>query len=313
MTQFKYDFHITTGDLDGIGLEVSLKALLSLHETLSPLSRYFIWADPSQRDLILNFSNQNPHFKNLTLITPSFSSGSTREKYVFILDSSLKPAHWFKRAVEDALLRKSSIITGPLSKPQIISEGIDCIGHTEILKSMTHTPFLFMAFIGTFFNVILYSDHIPINNVCLDQKTYFSYIELAQKLALAEKTPLIQLGFNPHAGDQSLIGHEDEKIKSWISKASIPIKGPIPSDSAFIDFQHKERRSYLAMHHDQGLIPFKMAHNFSGYQCTLGLPFIRTSVNHGTAKVLFGKNKGDETSMKDAIINAYKLKSMETS
>ena len=307
MTHFKYDFHITTGDIDGIGLEVCLKALSSLQEKLTPYSRYFIWVDNSQKDFILDF-HKDSLLKNSFLFTSSFSSAPTKEKYIYILNPSPKPAHWFKRAVEDALVRKTPIITGPLSKPQIISEGVDNIGHTDILKTMTQSSSLFMSFIGHFFNVVLYSDHIPINNISLDQNTYLSYTQLAHKTSLVENTPLIQLGLNPHAGDQGLIGAEDNKIKAWIHKTSFPIAGPIPSDSAFINFKSKPRSTYLAMYHDQGLIPFKMAHGFSGYHCTLGLPFVRTSVDHGTAKDIFGQNKGDETSMKEAIVGAYKLK-----
>ena len=114
------------------------------------------------------------------------------------------------------------------------------------------------------------------------------------------------VGINPHAGEDGLIGNEEldvflEAIKIAKSK-KIPIEGPLVPDAAFLKENWSKFSVYICPYHDQGLIPFKLVHGHkSGVHITMGLPFIRTSVEHGTAKKLFGKNKAYYESMLEAI------------
>lgn len=169
-----------------------------------------------------------------------------------------------------------------------------------------------MSFWGKVFNVVLISGHRPLSLAFKDYtlKKIEKVARLAQEAALKldprrAHRPMALLGLNPHAGDQGLIGHEELQLRSLLK---IPgLQGPLPGDSAFIPVNFKKYGMFLAAYHDQGLIPFKMAHGFeTGVHVTLGLPFLRTSVDHGPAKDLFGKNKADSGSMKAAIEMAMK-------
>jgi 4-hydroxy-L-threonine phosphate dehydrogenase PdxA len=208
-------------------------------------------------------------------------------------------------------MHKEAIITAPLSKTQIRDEGFSEIGHTEILKKLTGINELNMAFVGKYFSMVLYTDHIPISSLRLELKSFEKFVSRSIKFyhSLRSTKPEIRvLGFNPHAGDQGLIGKEDQQILKLMNKKH-GISKLWPADSAFINYKKfKNKPLFLSSYHDQGLIPFKMAHGFTGYHHTLGLPFIRTSVDHGTAKEIFNKNLADPKSMIDAIVGAIKLK-----
>ena len=119
------------------------------------------------------------------------------------------------------------------------------------------------------------------------------------------------VGLNPHAGEKGLIGKfESENLKPVLTqiKKKHSVEGPLVPDAAFFDDNWKKYSTYVCLYHDQGLIPFKMVHGQdSGVHLTLGLPFIRTSVDHGTAKNIFGKNKANPNSMIEAVDWAIKL------
>jgi 4-hydroxy-L-threonine phosphate dehydrogenase PdxA len=130
--------------------------------------------------------------------------------------------------------------------------------------------------------------------------------------AIRRKRPIAVLGLNPHAGENGLIGHfENRVLKSALlsaKRAGQSIVGPIPADTAFTRESLNRFSVVVSLYHDQGLIPFKMLHGQdSGFQVSLGLPFIRTSVDHGTAKDIFGQGTANSGSMVDAINGAIKL------
>lgn len=305
-------FHITTGDIDGIGLEVSLKALRLLPQFITS-GIFHIWCHISQKDFIEDCIKSLPNSVS-AYSTPffdynEFKSSKNSIIYNFILNQKNEPAHWFESAALDSFKNSRAVITGPLSKQQIIKEGFhDVIGHTQILKKISSVSYLKMAFVGQYFNTILFTDHIPVRDIKIQKNNFIQFIEMSldfhQKLGLKNKLKL--LGLNPHAGDQGLIGKDDDDLKEWIRDYHEYIEGPLASDSAFVDFKN-HKTTFLSLYHDQGLIPFKMAHGFTGYHCTLGLPFVRTSVDHGTGKELFGKNLANEKSMLDALLGAYQL------
>ena len=113
---------------------------------------------------------------------------------------------------------------------------------------------------------------------------------------------LAVLGLNPHAGEEGLLGTEEHLIKQDLEKWKNKVEGPLVPDVAFLKKNRQKFFIYICLYHDQGLIPFKMIHERKSFQSSLGLPFIRTSVSHGTAKDIFGKNKAEAESMKQALL-----------
>lgn len=303
-----YDFfHITTGDTNGIGLEVTLKSLNNIHDDILKNYCFLIWIHFSQvnevKSKILNsadFINYNDFSSTRPL---QFKSNLN------FLYSDLTPAQWFEKASKMCLEKTGAgIITAPLSKQETFALGHKDLGHTDILKRVCEIETLFMGFVGKYFNVVLYTDHVPVKEINLNKERFKYFLDLSNLLNSKFKDYSVKLlGFNPHAGDQGLIGSEDQLISSWLSEWKIPnLEGPLPADSAFNDY-FSTPSTYAAIYHDQGLIPFKMAHGFSGYHTTLGLPFIRTSVDHGTGKDIFNQDSADFTSMLDAIYGAIKI------
>lgn len=289
---------ITTGDLDGIGLEIAIKSLKKIR-----LAR---------RDQIILFCGSQfgkSTARALKAHGPyEYLYSVPKEPGLHVVASSDSPALWVEAAAK-ACLHKSldALVTGPLSKPEIKKAGLKDLGHTEILGRVSGVKDLYMSFWGKHFNVVLITGHRPLSEAHKD----YSPARINQVIALMKtslvkldpkrsKRPLALLGINPHAGDQGLIGEEEKKNHSQLLLSGV--EGPLPGDSAFIEANFKKYGAFLAAYHDQGLIPFKLAHGFdSGVHVTLGLPFLRTSVDHGPAKELFGKNKAEIGSMKAAI------------
>ena len=122
------------------------------------------------------------------------------------------------------------------------------------------------------------------------------------------RKPLALVGLNPHAGEDGLIGREEVWFREVMKASRLPVEGPLVPDAAFLPQNWDKYSVYVCPYHDQGLIPFKMIHGFqSGVHLTLGLPFVRTSVDHGTAKDLFGKGKANPGSMLEALRAAIHL------
>lgn len=300
---------ITTGDTDGIGLEVTRKSLNKLGPQKGV--QFFVFRDAST-PLKLNSKWKKPTIiSSQELIKNDFTEGSLVE----VVDSKA-PALWFETAVKLAIKKQfKAVVTGPLSKTGIVTAGLADLGHTDILKRLTHCRDLHMAFVGKEFNVILNSGHISIAQASrfYDSPNLKKSLLNAKKLQdlLGDYRPIGILGLNPHAGEEGLIGNEESKISDlfkFAQKKSLQVEGPLVPDAAFLKTNWKKYSTYLAAYHDQGLIPFKLVHGQnSGVHITLGIPFIRTSVDHGTAKDIFGMNKANPCSMLEAICLAISL------
>jgi len=299
---------ITSGDLDGIGLEVTVKALAKLKSL--PRHRIVIFADQSQVNSLskLRFNHQKALFVS-TL--DDLSSLSKSQRFVFY-KSKQSPPEWVEAAGKLSFSNPGfSMVTGPLSKTLIHSVGIKEMGHTGILKRITGAPWVHMLFLGNKFNVMLATEHIPLSGVpnALN-KEKLQAIAMAALNARsilkgpAKKRPVGILGLNPHAGESGLIGQEES---SWFPLGIKNSDGPLVPDAAFLPQNSRRFSILVALYHDQGLIPFKLAHPNSGAHLSWGLPFIRTSVDHGTAKDIFGKGRADSTSMYQAIVLAAQL------
>lgn len=303
---------ITTGDWNGIGSEVTAKALCQI--TRPPKDVRLIYFR-SREGLARDYQRIHKKHSIVTVLSLDEALEASREVQASALIEVLSdesPALWVE---ETALAARdkhvSCLVTAPLSKHEIKSAGLKDLGHTDILKRVCKSKHAFMGFIGREFNVVLATGHIPVEMVQrrLSKDTFDRALSAAHSLnnLVGSRKAVGVLGLNPHAGDGGLIGSFDHTLSTWI-KRDRKATGPLVPDVAFTPELRHRFQTYLALYHDQGLIPFKAIHGFSsGVHLTLGLPLRRTSVDHGTAKDLYGKDKADFRSMQDALAWGLKL------
>jgi 4-hydroxythreonine-4-phosphate dehydrogenase len=225
---------------------------------------------------------------------------------------------YIKKAVELALNNKvDGIVTAPISKEALRMAGSKWPGHTEMLADLTKTKDYAMMLIGEPLKVILVTIHTALKNVpdSITKQKILKTIRLAKKACemLGIKNPGIAVsGLNPHAGEAGIFG--DEEIKKIIPavkeavKEGIHVSGPYPPDTVFHKAYRKEIDIVVCMYHDQGLIPLKMIAFDKGVNVTIGLPFVRTSPDHGTAYDIAWKGVANPSSMIEAIKVATMLK-----
>lgn len=315
---------ITTGDPDGIGLEVTLKSLRVLSFPRNMV--LFVWRKkgsalktlstkyrilPCEEVLFLQVASSRFRLENFVRQAAKESG----KPLLFDIQSSRLAPFWFEavamlchRGVLDG------VVTGPLSKTLIRKAGLSDLGHTEILARVCKKKNLFQGYLGNHFNVVLLSAHLPLRKSpslvtpSRLRQTLEASHQLVSFLSLTkQKKPIALLGLNPHAGEDGMLGREERTYMNSFCTTS-KVVGPLSPDAAFLSKNWSRFSCYLACYHDQGLIPFKLVHGQnSGLQVTLGLPFPRTSVDHGTAKDIFGKNKANPHSMMDAIKMAVKM------
>ncbi|WP_413289498.1 4-hydroxythreonine-4-phosphate dehydrogenase PdxA [Bdellovibrio sp. HCB337] len=312
---------ITSGDSDGIGLEIAEKALLKMGPQKG--AHFLIWRSASS--FPRNLKKLDKKFKLVSFASPLKAlnyllSAEMKANQLVEIVSEESPALWVQQtAVWCQQKQLHGMVTGPLSKTEIYRAGLQDMGHTDILKRISRSQKVHMGFLGNKFNVVLNTAHIPLSKVSTSMNVVdlLSGIEAANALrkmlpVAQQKKPIGVLGLNPHAGEEGLIGIEERefvtKALNEAAKAKIPVLGPLVPDAAFLEENWKKYSVYLALYHDQGLIPFKAIHGQkSGVHVSLGIPFVRTSVDHGTAKDIFGKNKAIANSMIDAIQACLRL------
>ena len=210
-----------------------------------------------------------------------------------------------------------AMVTGPVSKYLINEAGISFVGHTEWLAEITGTEQTVMLFVADNLKVALYTTHIPLSQVSVSLNSYTlkNCIQILhdglQKYFSIKKPNIIVCGLNPHAGEQGYLGKEEITTIRPVIKAlkaeGLQLNGPLPADTAFISTHIKASDAILALYHDQGLPLIKAASFNHAVNVTLGLPFIRTSVDHGTAFDLAGTNLADEKSLFTAVKLASKI------
>jgi len=225
---------------------------------------------------------------------------------------------YIKKAVELVLNKEADgIVTAPISKEALKMAGFTWPGHTEMLADLTNTKDYAMMLIGEPLRVILVTIHTALKNVpdLITKQRLLNTIRLAKKACdmLGIKNPRIAVaGLNPHAGEKGIFG--DEEIKKIIpavkdaTKEGIPVSVPYPPDTVFYKAFKGEIDIVVCMYHDQGLIPLKMIAFDKGVNVTVGLPFIRTSPDHGTAYDIAWKGMANPSSMIEAIKVATILK-----
>ena len=209
--------------------------------------------------------------------------------------------------------RASAIVTCPISKASLSMAGISFPGHTEMLAHYGGVDSYIMMLANPVMRVSLVTIHIPLNKVPsrITGHAVFDCIRitsrsLEQRFSL--KRPLIKVcGLNPHAGEQGIMGREEDMIAEAIDRArsiGINVSGPFPADSLF---HRVDCDAYIAMYHDQGLIPVKTVDFARTVNITFGLPFVRTSPGHGTGFDIAGQGRADPTSFIEAYRTACKM------
>jgi 4-hydroxythreonine-4-phosphate dehydrogenase len=220
-------------------------------------------------------------------------------------------------AVRDAQAgRVDAIATAPVSKLAFARAGLPWKGHTDLLAHLTGSRRVAMMFWSTPLKVILATVHIPLAEVpgALTRSVLDGTIDLAAaelpRFGLA-RPRLALAGLNPHAGEDGVLGSEEQRVlRPAVDEArlrGIEIAGPFPGDTIFVRASRGEFDAVIACYHDQGLIPVKLLAFGHSVNVTLGLPIVRTSVDHGTAFDIAGKNVADPTSMIEATLLAASL------
>lgn len=204
----------------------------------------------------------------------------------------------------------SGMVTCPISKASLNLAGFNFPGHTEMLGKLTGKSRFKMMMAGTKLKVVLVTIHEAIENVTglLTQEQVAECIE-ATAAALERDFGLEQprvavAGLNPHCGEGGMFGNQEETIIRPAIDAfegEAEVVGPLPPDTLFYQAANGAYDAVIAMYHDQGLIPFKLLHFEDGVNVTLGLPIVRTSVDHGTAYDIAGKWQASDTSLRAAI------------
>lgn len=210
-----------------------------------------------------------------------------------------------------------AIVTAPISKEALRMAGLPWPGHTEMLAELSGAADYAMMFLGGRLCVLLVTIHTALSNVpgLITKETVLRKIRLASRAGamLGIKRPRIGVaGLNPHAGESGLFGPEDEEqIAPAVKEAraeGIEASGPHPPDVVFHKAYHGKLDIVVAMYHDQGLIPLKMIAFEEGVNVTVGLPFVRTSPDHGTAYDIAWKGTANPRSMLEAIKAAVRLR-----
>jgi 4-hydroxythreonine-4-phosphate dehydrogenase len=223
------------------------------------------------------------------------------------------------QAVGDARTGQiAAMATAPINKEAFAAAGLPWRGHTELLAELTGAPRVAMMFHADALRVILATVHIPLADVAraLTQGVVEGVIELAASELPRfgyDRPRLAVAGLNPHAGEHGVIGREDEDVLrpaiGAMRRRGIDVDGPFPGDTVFVRATRGEFDAVIACYHDQGLIPVKLLAFGRAVNVTLGLPIVRTSVDHGTAFDIAGQGAADPSSMIEAVKLAAKLAS----
>jgi len=226
-------------------------------------------------------------------------------------DSAYK---YIEKAIEYAKKgRIKAVVTAPLNKEALHLGGHNFAGHTEIFAKLTDTKKYSMMLTARDFRVIHVSTHVSLREACDRVKKHrvLEVIELANdtlKRMRIDKPRIAVAGLNPHAGESGLFGREEiDEIIPAIDAAielGINVEGPIAPDTVFLKANKRQYDVVVAMYHDQGHIPTKLLAFDTGVNITVGLPIIRTSVDHGTAFDIAGKGIAKGDSMIEALIAA---------
>lgn len=317
---------ITCGDLNGIGIEVIIKTLSDIRilEHCTPVifasAKLLNFYRKVMPDSTFNFqvakdiSRINHKQVNLfscweeeVAVTPGQLTDIGGQYAVRSLTAAVQ-------ALKDQHIH--GLVTAPIHKKNVQSASFNFTGHTPFLKEASGARDVLMLLYATNIRVALLTEHLPLKDVA-QQITRESIVS---KLSLLhgslrrdfgiDKPKIAVLGLNPHAGDEGLIGTEEEQIIGPAIKEvkrNMLVHGPYSADAFFARRNYLQFDAVLAMYHDQGLIPFKTIAMGEGVNYSAGLSFVRTSPDHGTAFDIAGKNIADPTSFVTAVFECIDI------
>ncbi|MFD1771991.1 4-hydroxythreonine-4-phosphate dehydrogenase PdxA [Sphingobacterium suaedae] len=330
---------ITMGDPASIGPEIALKALLDerVHRCCRPIlvGDFAVFqqiADKLNLPITIHAITDVAEAQFLTGTADVFDLRNTDlSKITFGEISAEAGKASFESVVKviDLALKGSldATVTGPINKKSINEAGHHFAGHTEIYAHYTHTKKYAMLLVEENMRVIHVSTHVSLRQACdlVKQERILEVVELLQNGLVSLGVPNLKIGIaglNPHAGDSGLFGTEDdEEIAPAVATAKergYDVEGPVPADTLFAKAATGYYGGIVAMYHDQGHIPFKLTgfkwnaekkqmDSVKGVNITMGLPIIRTSVDHGTAFEIAGKGVASPDAMILAIESAVQL------
>lgn len=313
---------ITAGDPAGIGPEIIFRAVRELESTV-PLRIYGNWA-------LVRRSIESAGIESRISVYPAGEAIPQREQVVFvdtgnrnddelaIGEISAAGGRAALEAIDSAVSAieqgdASALVTAPINKAAIRLAGALVPGHTELLAARAglaeYGRDFAMYFDSPTLRVALLTVHVPLREVASHvtaQNVRRLAVLVAREVELLEgKAPRMAVaGLNPHAGEGGMFGDEDEQISRGVDQATeagLDIRGPLAPDTVFHAAHQGRYDVVLAMYHDQGLIPVKTLHFNQAVNVTLGLPYLRASVDHGTAFDIAGKGVADHTAMRHAI------------
>ena len=282
---------ITVGDPAGIGPEIAIKA-----------------ADDYRVRDVCEVRLYGPTTSEALEVYPSgrLSALAGRAAYDAIVE-----------AVEDARAgRIDAVATAPVNKEAFALAGLPWKGHTDLLAHLTDSPRGVMMFYSEPLRVVLATVHVALGDVprlltgdLLRETITLTASELPR---FGYASPRIAVAaLNPHAGEHGLMGEEDDLVLApaidRCKAEGIDVTGPVPGDTVFLRASRGEFDAVIAAYHDQGLIPVKLLAFGTSVNVTLGLPIIRTSVDHGTAFDIAGQDRADASSMVEAVLLAARL------
>jgi len=318
---------ITLGDVNGISVEVIIKTLLD--NRVADYCTPVVYGNPKIISYWKKLMGQNDynmhiiknidqhHVKKANILVcwddeVEIRPGESTElagKYAF---------RSLEMATKDAKEGKiQAIVTGPLNKHNVNNQLLPFKGHTEYLAQQAGTNDYLMMMVSGELKVGLVTGHLPLKEVSarLSTELILKKLRLLNKSLKEDfsiqKPKIAVLGLNPHAGEEGLLGNEEKDIiipaVTEAQKDGMVVYGPFSADGFFGIRQHEKYDAVLAMYHDQGLIPFKYLAFENGVNYTAGLPFVRTSPDHGTAYNIAGKNVAKEDSFRSALYAAIDI------
>ena len=307
---------VTSGDPGGIGPEILIKTLAGANAL--PPAAYIVFGDPrvirseeERLGLRLPLGEWRPGDPAEPGVFLSAVPGPPEDHRVGAVSAVNGEASFraFEAAIGAARTgRLAAVVTAPVSKAAWALAGHPFRGHTEYLARLY--PGAIMAFWSDRLKVALLSHHQPLHEAVAAVRRaalldFYRSVHRALERAPGGPFRLLAAGLNPHAGEDGLLGREEiEEILPAVGSAAsegVPISGPFPPDTVFLKALGKKDTVVLALYHDQGLIPFKLEAFAAGVNVTLGLPFVRTSPDHGTAFDIAGKGLADARSMEEAV------------
>lgn len=325
MSDHKIRVAVTSGDINGVGLETVIKVFSDprMAESMTPIiyahpevikaHRKVVGGEEFQYNTINSASEAIAKKVNLVNVWKDYKG--TVEFGKPDKDAGLFAFKSLEAAVNDLASNKVDVIvTSPINKDTIQSKDFNFPGHTEYLAKFANTEKVLMFLVSDTLRVGIVTGHLPLKDVAQNiskdrilEKLYLMTDSLVKDFGV-NRPKIAVLGLNPHAGDNGLLGTEEKEIIiPAIREANdkgLFVHGPFGADGFFGSGGYKRYDAVLAMYHDQGLAPFKALAFDNGVNFTAGLPVVRTSPDHGTCYDIAGQGIADEASLRAAVFTA---------